>query len=64
MSVAIPAPIEQAVGDAVARHLETELGDRGLLLTADGLETASVEAARRGRALLPRIIARCYPGDP
>ena len=33
-------------------------------MTADGLETASVEAARRGRALLPRIIARCYPGDP
>ena len=64
MSVEIPAHIEQAVGDAVARHLETELGDRGLLLTADGLETASVEAARRGRALLPRIIARCYPGDP
>jgi hypothetical protein len=62
-TVEIPAPIEQAVGDAVARQLETELGDRGLLLTADGLATASVEAARRGRALLPRIIARCYPGD-
>jgi hypothetical protein len=62
-TVEIPAHIEQAVGDAVARQLETELGDRGLLLTADGLATASVEAARRGRALFPRIIARCYPGD-
>ena len=60
----IPAHIEQAVGDAVARRLEAELGDRGLLLTADDLAAATVEAARRGRELLPRVIARCYPSEP
>jgi hypothetical protein len=59
----IPGHIEQAVGAAVARQLETELGDRGLLLRADDLASASIEAARRGRDLLPRIIARCYPSE-
>jgi hypothetical protein len=60
-TVEIPARIEQAVGDAVAHHLKTELGDRGLLLTADGLAAAEAEAARRGARLLTGVIHRCYP---
>lgn len=57
----IPARIEQAVGDSVTRHLETELGDRGLLLTAEGLAAAEAEAARRGARLLTSVIDQCYP---
>ena len=60
----IPAHIEEAVRDAVDRRLSAELADRGLLLTADDLTAASAEAARRGRDLLPRVIACCYPGQP
>jgi hypothetical protein len=59
--VEIPARIEQAVSDAVAQHLETELGDRGLLLAADGLAAAEAEAAQRGARLLTCAIHRCYP---
>ena len=55
------ARIEQAVSDAVAHHLETELGDRGLLLTADGLAAAEAEAAQHGARLLTCVIQRCYP---
>ncbi len=57
----IPARIEQAVSDAVARHLETELGDRGLLLTAEDLAAAEAEAAQRGARLLTRAVHQCYP---
>ena len=57
----IPARIEQAVSDTVARHLETELGDRGLLLTADDLAAAEAEAAQRGARLLTRAVHQCYP---
>jgi hypothetical protein len=60
-TVEVPAPIEQAISEAVERHLETELGDRGLLLTADGLATATAEAAQRGTRLLTRVIHQCYP---
>jgi hypothetical protein len=56
----IPARIEQAVSDTVAHHLETELGDRGLLLTADGLAAAEAEVAHRGAPLLTRVIQQCY----
>ncbi len=57
----IPARIEQAVSGAVARQLETELGDRGLLLAADGLAAAEAEVAQRGARLLTCTIHRCYP---
>jgi hypothetical protein len=63
-TVEIPARIEQAVSDGVAHHLETELSDRGLLLTADGLTTAAAEAAQRGTRLLTRVIHQCYPINP
>ena len=57
----IPASIEQAIGDAVARRLETALGDRGLLLTVDGLRAAEAEAALCGVRLRTRLIHQCYP---
>jgi hypothetical protein len=57
----IPARIEEAVNAAVASHLETELGDRGLLLSADGLAAAAAEAAQWGTELLGSVIERCYP---
>jgi hypothetical protein len=60
-SVEIPAPIEQAVGDAVAHRLEAELGDRRLLLAADDLVAAQIEAAQCGARLLTSLIQRCYP---
>jgi hypothetical protein len=59
--VEIPPGIEQAVDDAVARQLETELGRRGLLLAADELAVAEAEAAQRGTHLLTGVIHRCYP---
>ena len=61
LTVEIPARIEQAVRDSVTRHLETELGDRRLLLTADGLAAAEAEAAQRGARLLTRVVHQCYP---
>jgi hypothetical protein len=61
--VQIPERIERAVGAAVTAHLETELGDRGLLLPADRLIAAQVEAARRGERLLTRVVDRCYRID-
>ena len=57
----ISARIEQAVSDSVARQLETELGDRGLLLTADGLAAEEADAAQRGAQLLTCVIHQCYP---
>jgi hypothetical protein len=60
----IPARIEQAVSDAVAHHLETELGGRGLLLTADGLATAEAEAAQRGARLLTTEVVNAADGWP
>ena len=57
----IPARLEEALNDAVAYHLETELGDRGLLLTADGLAAAEAEADQWGARLLRSVIHRCYP---
>ena len=57
----IPAPLERAVNEAVAHHLETELGNRGLLLTADGLSAAEAEATQLGARLLTCVIRLCYP---
>jgi hypothetical protein len=59
--VDIPAALEQAVGDAVARRLETELGDRRLLLAGDDLAAAKADTARSGAGLLTSLIHRCYP---
>jgi hypothetical protein len=60
-TVEIPARIGQAVSDAVAGHLATELGDRGLLLRADDFVAAEADAAQRGARLLTSVIDRCYP---
>jgi hypothetical protein len=57
----IPARIEQSISNAVARHLKIELGDRGLLLTADGLAAAEAEAAHRGAHLRTSVMHQCYP---
>jgi hypothetical protein len=59
--VEIPARIEQSVSDAVAHYLETELGDRGLLVTADGLAAAEAEAGHRGAHLRTCVMHQCYP---
>jgi hypothetical protein len=59
--VEIPAPIEQAVSDLVARRLEAELGDRGLLLAADEFALAEAGAAQCGARVLTSLIHRCYP---
>jgi hypothetical protein len=59
--VKIPADVEHAVNNAVARRLEAELGDRGLLLGADELAEAEAEAAQLGARLLAGVMHRCYP---
>jgi hypothetical protein len=60
-TLVIPGRIEEAVTDVVVRHLETELGNRGLLVAADGLAAAAAEAAQSGTRLLTHVIHRCYP---
>jgi hypothetical protein len=62
-AVHVPAHIEHAVDDAVAGHLEAELGNRGLLLTADRLATAAAETAEWGSRLLARVVDHCYRVD-
>jgi hypothetical protein len=59
--VEIPAGIGRAIRAAVAHHLETELGSRGLLLAHDALAAAEAEAAQRGARLLMSVIEVCYP---
>jgi hypothetical protein len=61
VAVEIPERIEQAVDDAVAHHLATGLGDRGLLLTAADLAVAEAQAAALGQRLLTRVLHQCYP---
>ena len=56
-----PASIEEAVSETVIRRLETALGDRGLLLSADELTAAEADAAQQGSRLLGVVIHRCYP---
>jgi hypothetical protein len=56
----IPARIEQAVSDAVVHHLGTELGDRGLALTAESLAAAEAQAADRGAHLRSCVLQQCY----
>jgi hypothetical protein len=60
MVVDIPAPIQQAVSEAVARHLERELGDRRLLLAPDDLAAAESDVAEEGAQLLAAVMDRCY----
>ena len=57
----IPTHLERSVTKAVAMHLETELGDRGLLLTAGALIVAQDEAFHEGASLRTRLIHQCYP---
>ena len=59
--VEIPADVERRIRDAVARHLESELRNRGLLLAVDEVATAEAEAAQRGTRLLTDVIHVCYP---
>jgi hypothetical protein len=58
--VEIPAGIQRAIGEEVARNLETELGNRGLLLAAGALAEAEAELAQRGTRLLTSAISVCY----
>jgi hypothetical protein len=60
-SVEIPAKIENALNDDVARHLRDELGSRDLLLSDDELQQAAAEAAEDGERLLVRALEHCYP---
>ena len=60
----IPAGLAQAVNNAVARRLEAELGNRGLLLGADELAAAEAETAELGARLLAGVMHRCYPTTP
>ncbi len=59
-TVEIPSGIEHAVSEAVARRLEAELGDRGLLLSGDALAAAEDDAERDGARLLALLLRRCY----
>jgi hypothetical protein len=59
--VEIPQQLRQAIDAAVSRSLWTELDARGLLLTPDASTSATTDAARRGAALLRRVVAHCYP---
>ncbi|HEV8365619.1 MAG TPA: hypothetical protein VGQ52_19045 [Gemmatimonadaceae bacterium] len=60
-TVETPARITQAVAESVARHLEAELGNRGLLLRADVLAEAQADAAQLGARLRNSVLRRCYP---
>jgi hypothetical protein len=57
----IPEHLEQAIDHAVARHLTTALGGRGLLLTAGELAAAESETAALGERLLASLLHQCYP---
>jgi hypothetical protein len=59
--VEIPVSTELSVSDMVARHLETELGMRGLLLTAGDFAAAETEAVHEGARLRTRLMHQCYP---
>jgi hypothetical protein len=58
--VEIPRPLRQAIDEAVTRSLRAELDARGLLLTRAASGSATMGAARAGKALLPRVVAACY----
>jgi hypothetical protein len=56
----IPASLEQEIGDAVASNLERELARRCLVLAADEVAAAEVEAERVGARLLVAVVDQCY----
>lgn len=57
----IPAAIEKALNDNVARHLRDELANRDLLLSGDELQQAAAEATADGERILMRALEYCYP---
>ena len=57
----IPARIAEAVAESVAQNLESELGNRGLLLQADDLAGAQADALKVGARLRHSVLRRCYP---
>jgi hypothetical protein len=61
--VEIPACIGRAIQDAVAHHLETELGNRGLLLAQDAFTAAEAATLQSGARLLVDAIDVCYPAS-
>jgi hypothetical protein len=58
--MAAPEDVRRVVADTVARHLETKLGDRGLLLGPDDLSKADALAAALGRRLLMAAVDEIY----
>jgi hypothetical protein len=59
--VKIPETLESAIDAAVTRHLETELGDRGLLLSSADLAVAEAKTATLGGRLMTSVLKQCYP---
>ena len=57
----IPADIQRAIEEEVARNLRAELDNRGLLLVAAALAEAEAAVAELGTRLLTRAISVCYP---
>ena len=60
MAMQIPASLEQEIGGAVASNLERELARRCLVLGADEVAVAEVEAERLGARLLVAVVDQCY----
>jgi len=59
--VEIPATLETTIDTAVTRHLQSELGARGLLLNSAELGLAESTNAALGRWLMERLLRECYP---
>ena len=55
----IPASLEQEIGGTVASNLERELARRSLVLAADEVAVAEVEAERLGARLLVAVVDPC-----
>lgn len=57
----IPERLESAIDNAVVRHLKTEFGDRGLLLSSADFAIAEMKTAALGRRLMTSVLQQCYP---
>lgn len=57
----IPRTLESAIDRAVTRNLETEFGDRGLLLSSADLAAAKDKTSALGRRLMTLLLKQCYP---
>jgi hypothetical protein len=57
----IPGALESEIDVAVTRHLETELGARGLLLSSADLTLAESATGALGRRLTTCLLQQCYP---